>query len=122
IRYVKWNQILEECKARGLLAQWLGTGLSAGVYEESLYIRLFYTLGYVGILLSFLLVVQLIRCMVMVRDRKTFYLMIILLVLLLGSGVAINSMGTVQMSWFLLLFAGMVVSSAGEEASAGEGN
>ena len=32
-------------------------------------------------------------------------------VLLLGSGVTVNSMEYTQMSWFPLLFAGMVISS-----------
>ena len=52
---------------------------------------------------------------VKVNDRKTFYLAVIMAVLLLGSGVTINSMETTQMSWFPLLFAGMVISSVQEE-------
>ena len=44
-------------------------------------------------------------------------------VLLLGSGVTVNSIESTQMSWFPLLFSGMVVSSVQveKEKTGGEG-
>ena len=50
------------------------------------------------------------------EDRKTFYLAVIMAVLLLGSGVKVNSMESTQMSWFPLLFSGMVISSVQVES------
>lgn len=114
-RYTIWTGIIEECRSQGPLAQWFGTGLAGGVYEESLYIRLFYQLGFTGIILGLLFVINLVYYVVKVKDRKTFYLLVSMLVLFLGSGVAINSMEMVQMSWFPFLFAGMVVSSVKSE-------
>ncbi|MBQ9991369.1 MAG: hypothetical protein IJP31_10600 [Lachnospiraceae bacterium] len=114
-RYNQWAGIIAECQNNGTLAQWFGSGLISGVYDDSLYIQLFFSLGYTGIILGLLLIINLVYYVVKVEDRKTFYLMVSLLVLLLGSGVAINSMETVQMSWFPFLFAGMVVSSVRAE-------
>ena len=82
---------------------------------QSLYLKIYYTLGYVGIGLS--LLTSILYYVMRVEDRKTFYLAVILAILLLGSGVTVNSMESTQMSWFPMLFAGMVISSV----QAGEG-
>ncbi len=49
--------------------------------------------------------------MIKVKDRKTFYITVILAVMLLATGVTVSSMESTQMSWFPMMFAGMVVSS-----------
>ena len=51
------------------------------------------------------------------KDRKSFYILAAIALLTLLSGVTINSMETTQMSWFMMLFAGMVVSADEEAAS-----
>ena len=117
--YHAWNEVLELSKERGILGQIFGNSLSVGagegIYVESLYIKTYYALGWLGLLLALGMLVAVIRYIVMVKDRKTFYLMVMMVVILLGTGVAINSMERVQMSWFPLMFAGMVVSSVREE-------
>ena len=65
-----------------------------------------------------MLIISIMYYVMKVDDRKTFYLAVILAVLLLGSGVTVNSMESTQMSWFPMLFAGMVISSVQVE---GEG-
>ena len=72
---------------------------------------------YVGIGLSLLTIISILYYVMRVEDRKTFYLAVIMAILLLGSGVTVNSMESTQMSWFPMLFAGMVISSV----QAGEG-
>ena len=118
-RYSAWNEVLELAKQQGIEGQILGNSLSVGVggniYVESLYIKTYYAMGLVGLLLALILLIAVVRHIVMVKDRKTFYLMVIMAVMLLGTGVAINSMERVQMSWFPMMFAGMVVSSVREE-------
>lgn len=117
-RYFSWNEILELSRKRGIVGQLLGNGLSvsmdARIYVESLYIKTYYAIGWLGLLLALGLLVAVVRYIVRVRDRKTFYLLVIMVVILLGTGVAINSMERVQMSWFPMMFAGMVVSSVQE--------
>ena len=118
-RYDAWKEVLELAEEQGIAGQIFGNGLSVGtdggIYVESLYVKIFYVLGWMGMLLVLGMLIVVIRYIVMVKDRKTFYLMVMMAVILLGTGVAINSMERVQMSWFPLMFAGMVVSSVREE-------
>ena len=118
-RYVAWNEVLELVKQQGLIGQIFGCGLSirmdGNLYIESLYIKAYYVLGWMGLALAFGLLIAVIKYIILVKDRKTFFLMIMMVLLLLGSGVAINSMERVQMSWFPMMFAGMVVSSVREK-------
>lgn len=117
-RYAGWKEILETAGAQGLTSRLFGTGMGAEVVIRSLYIKIFYSLGYAGLVLVALLIVSIMYYVTRVEDRKTFYLAVIMAVLLLGSGVTVNSMESTQMSWFPMLFAGMVISSVQVE---GEG-
>lgn len=110
-RYVEWQEALDEIVRSGLAGVIFGIGMGAKIKIESLYIKIFYSLGYLGLLLAVLLVITLMYYVTKIEDRKTFYLAVIMAVVLLGTGVTVNSMESTQMSWFPLLFAGMVVSS-----------
>ena len=110
-RYVDWKMILENCREQNIFSILFGTGMGAEINIRSLYLKIFYSLGYVGLVLSSLLIISIMYYVTKVEDRKTFYLAVILAVLFLGSGVTVNSMESTQMSWFPLLFAGMVISS-----------
>lgn len=110
-RYSEWKMILDNCAEQSTLAKLFGIGMGADISIQSLYIKIFYSLGYVGLVLSVLLIISIMYYVSKVEDRKTFYLAVIMAVLLLGSGVTVNSMESTQMSWFPLLFAGMVISS-----------
>ena len=115
-RYAEWNRILDSCKGQGLYARLFGIGMGAEIPIRSLYIKIFYSLGYVGLGLALLLIISIMYYVMRVEDRKTFYLAVIMAVLLLGSGVTVNSMESAQMSWFPLLFSGMVISSVQVES------
>ncbi len=110
-RYSDWKTILNSHTDQGLAGRLFGSGMGADIIVQSLYIKIFYAIGYVGMGLTLILIVSIMHYVVKVDDRKTFYLAVILAVLLLGSGVAVNSMESTQMSWFPLLFSGMVISS-----------
>lgn len=110
-RYGEWKMILEDCSGKGILMRLFGVEIGAGRMIHSLYIKIFYTLGYVGLILGLLMIISVMYYVTRVEDRKTFYLAVIMTVLLLGSGVTVNSMESTQMSWFPLLFSGMVISS-----------
>lgn len=110
-RYADWRMILDSCRGQSPSARLLGIGMGAEVNIQSLYIKIFYSLGYVGLGLTALMIISIMYYVTRVEDRKTFYLAVIMAVLLLGSGVTVNSMESTQMSWFPLLFAGMVISS-----------
>ena len=115
-RYAEWKMILDSCKGQGLFAALFGIGMGTEIPIRSLYIKIFYSLGYVGLGLALLLIISIMYYVIKVEDRKTFYLAVIMAVLLFGSGVAVNSMESTQMSWFPLLFSGMVISSVQVES------
>lgn len=117
-RYADWSQVLTRCRREHLLTQVWGVGMGAEYSIQSLYLKIYYTLGYVGIGLSLLTIISILYYVMRVEDRKTFYLAVIMAILLLGSGVTMNSMESTQMSWFPMLFAGMVISSV--QAGKGE--
>ena len=67
--------------------------------------------GATGLILLFVFIVGVVYYVVQIEDRKTFFVTILLFVMLLGTGVTVASMEATQMSWFPMMFAGMVISS-----------
>ena len=116
IRYTDWQKIMKICSSQGITAKLFGIGLGSEISIQSLYIKIFYAAGYMGLLLAVLLITNIMYYVVKVDDRKVFYLAVIMAVLLLGTGVTVNSMEATQMSWFPFMFAGMVISSVQMEA------
>lgn len=117
-RYADWAEIMEICGKQGIAAKLFGISMGSEIIIRSLYIKIFFALGYIGLLLAVLLIISIMYYVVKVNDRKVFYLAVIMAVLLLGTGVTVNSMEATQMSWFPFLFAGMVISSVQAEGDA----
>lgn len=116
-RYAEWSRVLGDFAGTGFGSLFFGLGMNAEISIQSLYIEIFYSTGLIGIMLSAAMILCFVRYVSKVKDRKNFYLAVIMVVLLLGTGVTVNSMESVQMSWFPFLFAGMVVSSVEAEES-----
>ncbi len=117
-RYETWQGVWEQTKQGDTVQLLFGTGLgfvmlSNGTVTNvgSLYIKSLYSLGIVGCAILFVFLVGIVYYVVKVQDRKTFYITVILVVMLLATGVTVNSLESTQMSWFAMMFAGMVVSS-----------
>ena len=110
-RYEVWKSIVRDFKGQDLNSQIFGISLVDNENFGSLYIKLLYSLGYFGILMALMLIANLIFYIIRVNDRKTFYMCVMLAVMLFGTGVTVCSMDFTQMSWFPMMFAGMVVSS-----------
>lgn len=110
-RYGEWQRILQKCANGSVLQHVFGVDLGSQLVIQSMYIKIYYATGYCGLLLALSAIISVMHYVVKVEDRKTFYLTVIMAILLLGSGVAVNSMESTQMSWFPMLFAGMVISS-----------
>lgn len=118
VRYKGWREIWQYIDSSGLSNRVFGADLCSESLHNSvlpnmnsLYIKTIYSLGYAGILLLVTFVFSIVYYVVKVRDRKTFYITVILAVMLLATGVTVSSMESTQMSWFPMMFAGMVVSS-----------
>lgn len=123
VRYTAWRELLQSCDDGHILEVLFGRGLQIknhhALHEESLYLKIFYSLGWGGIFLSLTLLLCTIKYIAKIKDRKTFYLLIMMVIMLLGTGVTMNSMERVQMSWFPWMFAGMVISSAEQKLRRG---
>jgi len=117
-RYSGWREIWHYIESSGLTSRMFGLDLCSEKLHNSffsnmnsLYMKSLYSMGYAGILLLVAFVVSIVYYVVKVKDRKTFYITVILAVILLATGVTVSSMESTQMSWFPMMFAGMVVSS-----------
>ena len=117
-RYQGWKEIWYFIKNSDAIGRICGIDLCSESLHNSvlsnmnsLYIKTLYSLGYMGIVLLVAFVFSIVYYVIKVKDRKTFYVTVILAVMLLATGVTVSSMESTQMSWFPMMFAGMVVSS-----------
>ena len=115
-RYEVWQRIIEIYKQGNLLDKLVGANLHEMVAMGSLYVKTLYSIGLIGAVMAIVFILDMIRYVVKVKDRKTFYLTIMLAIMILGTGVTVTSMEFTQMSWFPMMFCGMVVSSVQVEA------
>lgn len=110
-RYNEWNAILDQSRPTGLFENLFGLSLNTGALLRSLYLKAYYSLGIVGMVFSLALIIRTFIAAYKGEDRKSFYVTVMTSILVLGSGVTVNSMEILQMSWFIMLFAGMVISA-----------
>lgn len=115
-RYAVWQSVLKNFQQCSPLQQWFGIDIGSHINMGSLYMKILYSLGYNGLIFTVVLVMNVVYYVVRVQDRKIFYVAVILAVLLLGTGVTVSSMEFTQMSWFPMMFSGMVVSSVQKES------
>ena len=112
-RYAGWGSIWDEIMdSNSLTRKLFGLGNASDRSVSSLYIGIIYSIGYVGFLLFFIFSMSIAGCAAKIYDRRTYYVTVMLAVLFLGTGINVFAIGFTQMSWFPLLYAGMVVSAA----------
>jgi hypothetical protein len=116
-RYFEWQNVIAANWPSDIPGYLLGIGMNTSLPLKSLYLKIIYSLGIVGIVLSGLLAISVCKAALNTRDRRSFYILAAIAFLTFLSGVTINSMETTQMSWFVMLFAGMVVSAKEETVS-----
>ncbi len=116
-RYKEWASIFEARHPQTIPEMLFGISLNTGSKLKSLYLKTYYSLGVAGLLLSLILIIRSFFAAYKGEDRKSFYVTVMTAILVLGSGVTINSMEMLQMSWFIMLFAGMVISAENEARS-----
>ena len=110
-RYDIWNNIVNEYHNASVVQKLFGTGLGANLSVYSQYIKLLYVTGLVGVVLLILIVVSIIYKALLVGDRKTYYITIILMLTFFAIGSIVNGMEFTQMSWFVMMYVGMTTSS-----------
>ncbi len=114
-RQAVWWGILQYFSEQPLLTKAMGIDLeteylhnSVGIRAHSMYIKQIYATGYVGCILLVLFISNILKKLSVQEDRKLAYIVIMLWIMFLGSGLTIESIEATQMSWFPMLFAGML--------------
>lgn len=118
-RHIVWWDILDYFSDQSLLIRFLGIDLeteylhnSLGIRAHSMYIKQMYSTGYVGCFLLVAFLTYIFKKVVGETDKSLKYIVLILWVMLLGAGLTIESLEATQMSWFPMLFSGVVISSS----------
>lgn len=119
-RQIIWWDILNYFSEQPVLTRIFGIDLQteymhnmAGMRAHSTYIKQIYATGYVGSMLFVSFCADIVCRITRESDGRLRYIVLILWVMLLGSGLSIESMESTQMSWFPMLYAGVLVSSTG---------
>lgn len=114
-RYDGWREAWKSISESSLIIKFFGLGLTTEISVYSLYLKTLYVLGLSGLILMFMFIASVVYYVIQVEDRKTYYVTVLLAVMILGTGLLTNSIEATQMSWFPMMFAGMVVSSVQAE-------
>lgn len=114
-RYESWSDVWSAISSSSMLTKLFGLGLEKDIAVYSFYLKTLYVLGIVGLVLVFVFVGSVVYYVIQVEDRKTYYVTALLAIMVLGTGLLTNSIEATQMSWYPMMFAGMVVSSVQAE-------
>lgn len=116
-RHIVWWDILDYFSEQSFFMRLLGIDLetefqhnSLGIRAHSMYIKQMYATGYVGCFLFLAILTGIFQKLVGETDKRLIYVVLILWVMLLGAGLTIESLEATQMSWFPMLFSGMLLS------------
>lgn len=120
-RHIVWWDILDYFSEQSFLTRLLGIDLeteylhnSLGIYAHSMYIKQMYAVGYLGCFLLLAFLISVFKKLVGETDKKLKYIVLILWVMLLGAGLTIESLEATQMSWFPMLFSGVLLTNVQE--------
>ncbi len=116
LRYDDWKHIWLEIRQAGILEK--AFGLSLGLHLSNQYITVLYSFGIVGCIITVVYALDVLRRIFKIQDRKTYYVMVLLTILFMGSSILNNCMEFTQCSWFFMMFGGMVVSAGRIEEEA----
>lgn len=120
-RHIVWWDILDYFSEQSFFTRLLGIDLeteymhnSLGIRAHSMYIKQMYAVGYAGCFLFLAFLTNILKKLVGESDMRLKYIVLILWVMLLGAGLTIESLEATQMSWFPMLFSGMLLTNGQE--------
>ena len=120
-RHIVWWDILDYFSEQSFLTRLLGIDLeteclhnSLGIRAHSMYIKQMYAVGYVGCFLFLAFLTSTFKKLAVETDKRLKYIVLILWVMLLGAGLTIESLESTQMSWFPMLFSGVLLANGQE--------
>ncbi|MGN0347527.1 MAG: hypothetical protein ACI4DU_09605 [Lachnospiraceae bacterium] len=110
-RYPGWRDAWANWSSCGMPEKLFGISIHSDVISGNQYLKILYGTGLVGVLLSGIFTFLMVRQGHSIRDRKIYYVMVLFAILFFGTGLLVNCMEYTQMSWFFMMFLGMVVSN-----------
>ena len=112
-RYGDWKIIWSQLIANGLNG--LLFGIDTNYLLGNQYMSILNIFGFFGLFVFLVFIVSISVKTVKTNDRKTYYVMVLLAILFLGTCINVNGMEFTQMSWFPMMYAGLVATSSGKE-------
>lgn len=117
-KYVAVTNLIESIGDGSIVQKFFGFDLVSdseftydGVGPQNFFIKVLFSVGYLGLALVILLIVlYAINLRKLDQDRQTFYIAIAVGALFLGSGLTVNAHEFTQMSWFPMMFFGMIIT------------
>lgn len=110
-RYPGWRDAWANWSSCGMPEKLFGISIHSDAIPGNQYLKILYGTGLVGVLLSGIFTFLMVRQGHSIRDRKIYYVMVLFAILFFGTGLLVNCMEYTQMSWFFMMFLGMVVSN-----------
>lgn len=107
-RYIEWKKAKRVFSSSSLVWKLGGLGtIPIGVVINQ-YLHIFFNYGYIGIIATIAIILSSTFSAIHTNERKTFYVSIMLAIVFLGTCVVINGMDRTQMSWFVIMYMGLV--------------
>lgn len=107
-RYSEWKNAKSVFSESRLMWKWTGLGtVPIGVVINQ-YLHIYFNYGYVGITVLLTIIISSTFSAIHTKERKTFYVSIMLAIVFLGTCIVINGMDRTQMSWFVILYMGLI--------------
>ena len=109
-RYFEWNNMIIGFKNAPTLEILFGRNMTFGSGLTNEYLSILQSTGIVGFVLFVIFVLGVAFNAIKIYERKTYYVTVMLAILFLGTCIVIDGAEYTQMSWFVMMYAGMAVS------------
>lgn len=126
-RQIVWWELFQYFSDQSLFTRLFGIDLetvylhnSLRISAHSMYLKQMYAVGYTGCFLFLGFLAYIFKGLCKETDRNLQYIVLILWIMLLGAGLTVESLESTQMSWFPMLFSGMILSAGSNKDQSGE--
>ena len=106
-RYLEWQKARYIFDNSSILWKCLGIN-NCAVQVVNQYLHIFFNYGYIGMIVTVVIIISSTFSAIHTPVRKTFYVSIMLAIVFLGTCIVVNGMDRTQMSWFVMMYVGMV--------------
>lgn len=118
VRFYAWKDTLWGLMRENMWMKLFGVDLISdplynrfGLDVQNMYIKSLLSVGWIGCIVIVIVIISyVVNLRKLDKDRKAFYLALTVGILFLGTGMTVNAHEFTQMSWFPMMFFGMVVS------------